>query len=289
MTTSRGLQLLTVAAAKQQREIDEYHIYIRLAKLCRDPKNGDILFNIGEEERKHGEYWAAKTQIDLKPNMFHVYWTVFLARLLGLTFVLKRMENGEHSASRAYGELEEKFPELRAFSQDEDRHEQELLNMLNEERLRYAGAIVLGLNDALVELTGALAGFTLVLGEARLISLAGLITGVSAAFSMGASAYLSGRADNHAHAAKSALYTGAAYLVTVALLILPFLLGINKFAALGITLATAVLIMLGFNYYLATARNLKFRRRFLEMAALSLGVAALSFGFGWLLTHFLGL
>jgi VIT1/CCC1 family predicted Fe2+/Mn2+ transporter len=290
MKKSKKSPLLAIAVLKQQRELDEYHIYTRLAQLCRDPGNGEVLFNIGEEERKHAEYWAAKTGIDLKPNLFRVYRTVLLARFLGLTFTLKQMEKGEHNASGDYKELEEQFPELRAFSEDEDRHEKELLNMLDEERLRYAGSIVLGLNDALVELTGALAGFTLVLGEPRLISLAGLITGISAAFSMGVSAYLSGKADNHEHARalKSALYTGAAYIITVLLLILPFFLGLNKFAALGITLGAAVLIILGFNYYLSTARDLKFRRRFLEMVCISLGVAAFSFVVGWILNRLLG-
>ena len=155
--------------------------------------------------------------------------------------------------------------------------------MLDEERLRYAGSVVLGLNDALVELTGALAGFTLALGETRLISLAGQVTGISASFSMAASEYLSCKADNDPRAAKSALYTCAAYIITVAFLIAPFLVAHNKFIALGITLFLAALIIFCFNYYLATAKDLDFKRRFAEMALISLGVVALSFGVGWVL------
>ena len=48
---------------------------------------------------------------------------------------------------------------------DERRHEEELYGMLDEERLHYVGAMVLGLNDALVELTGAIAGVTFALAQ----------------------------------------------------------------------------------------------------------------------------
>jgi len=44
---------------------------------------------------------------------------------------------------------------------EEDEHEHKLIAMLKEKKLNYMGSIVLGLSDALVELTGALAGFGL--------------------------------------------------------------------------------------------------------------------------------
>ena len=76
-------------------------------------------------------------------------------------------------------------------AQDEDRHESQLLGMLDEERLQYVGSMVLGLSDALVELTGTLAGLTFALQNNRLVALSGLITGISATLSMTSSEYLS--------------------------------------------------------------------------------------------------
>ena len=67
--------------------------------------------------------------------------------------------------------------------------------MIREKQLDYVGSIVLGLNDALVELTGALAGLTLALQNTRLIAIAGLITAIAASFSMAASEYLSNKSD----------------------------------------------------------------------------------------------
>jgi len=87
----------------------------------------------------------------------------------------------------------------------------------------------------------------LALSDTRVISLVGLVTGISAALSMASSDYLSSKAEGDEKAKKSAVYTGVAYFFTVMLLILPFLLLTSPFIALTITLATAVLIILCFN------------------------------------------
>ena len=281
-------KLLAAVKAMQRKEITEYHVYTRLAELCKDPHNADILRSLGEEEKRHYLYWQDKSGVEIKPSRFNKFLSILKARTLGLTFTLKQMEKKEGATSHNYKSLMKDFPDLGDIIQDEEVHEKKLLNMLDEERLRYAGSVVLGLNDALVELTGSLAGFTLAFGNTRLISLAGLVTGISASFAMTASEFLSCRAENDPKAAKSALYTGLAYVSTVALLIIPFLLLPEKFIALGITLFMAVLIILCFNYYLATAKDLNFRQRFLEMTAISMGVAVLSFGVGYILHTVLG-
>ena len=111
--------------------------------------------------------------------------------------------------------------------------------------------MVLGLNDALVELTGALAGLTLALRNTRLVALTGSITGIAAALSMAASEYLSTReegADPSKSPAKAALYTGVAYSLTVLALILPYLLISNPFVCLALTLSAAILIIAVFNF-----------------------------------------
>ena len=281
-------KLLKAALELQRNEITEYHVYTKLAGICKDANNAEVLRKIGEAEKGHSLFWQEKTGAEVKPVRFKVFMTVLKARLLGLTFTLKQMENNEGTASHKYTELSKIFPEVKTIAADEAEHEKELLNMLDEERLKYTGSIVLGLNDALVELTGALAGFTLALGDTRIISMAGLVTGISASFSMAASEFLSNRAENDPRAAKSALYTGFAYIITVALLILPFLLLASKFVALAITLSVAIVIIFAFNYYLAVAKDLNFKRRFFEMAFISLGVAALSFGVGYLLNNIIG-
>ncbi|MCL5736153.1 MAG: VIT1/CCC1 family protein [Actinobacteria bacterium] len=279
---------LRAALIAQRTEATEASIYQTLARVSKNEDNARVLARIGKDEDTHAAFWKTKTGVDAEASRFTVVARVALARLFGLTFVLKQMERGENRASRGYGQLAACFPEAEIIGREEDEHEQQLLCMLNEKWLSYVGSIVLGLNDALVELTGALAGFALALSDSRVISLAGSVTGISAAMSMGASAYLSAKADGDKRASTAALYTGIAYVVTVGLLILPFLLLSNKFVSLGITVAVAVVIILAFNYYVSVVKELNFRRRFTEMAAISLGVAALSFLIGWALKALLG-
>ncbi len=272
----------------QRAEETEHLVYLRLAELSKDKNNAEILRKIGLQEKGHAIFWQNKSGEEVKPDMWRVFRIVWLARLLGLSFVLKLMEKREGTGSRAYDQLESYFPEAKEFSRVELEHEKALLAMLDEEALRYVGSIVLGLNDALVELTGALAGFTLALSDNKIISLVGLVTGISAALSMAASDYLSSKAEGDPKAKKSAAYTGIAYFFTVILLILPFLLITSKFIALGITLATAILIIFVFNYYISIAKDLDFKARFLEMTTISMGVALFSFFVGYALKYVLG-
>ena len=213
-----------------------------------------------------------------------------LARVLGFTFAVKLMEKGEENAQEEYALLAEAVPESIQIRAQEEEHEQSLLGMLDEERLQYVGSMVLGLNDALVELTGSLAGFAFALQNNRLIALSGLIVGVSATFSMASSEFLAARSEGRSDALKSCSYTGIAYLITVVLLIAPYLLfgAAQYIPALICMLVMVVLIIAGFTYYTSVAQDQPFKNRFLEMALISIGVAVVSFVVGVLAKKFLG-
>jgi VIT1/CCC1 family predicted Fe2+/Mn2+ transporter len=144
------------------------------------------------------------------------------------------------------------------------------------------------LNDALVELTGALAGFTLALRDTTLIAVAGLITGVAASLSMGASEYLSTKTEEGENPLKSSIYTGIAYILTVAFLISPYLIFDNLFICLAIALLNAIIVIFLFTFYISVAKDLSFKARFGEMAGISLTVAAITFVIGFVINHFLG-
>jgi VIT1/CCC1 family predicted Fe2+/Mn2+ transporter len=273
----------------QRNEITEHLVYSRLADLEKDPRNADILRQIARDELGHYEFWKTHTNLEIKPSCWQVFKYYWLARIFGMTFSIKLMERGEGQAQVTYKSIAATISEARRIAEDEDRHEQELLGLLDEERLRYVGSMVLGLNDALVELTGALAGLSLAIRNTRLIALAGLVTGIAASFSMAASEYLSRKSEEGRHdPLKSSLYTGAAYIVTVLLLIAPYLLLGHYLLCLGVTMAVAIIIILAFNYYVSVAKDLPFRRHFLQMAGISLGVAAISFAIGYLIRILLG-
>jgi VIT1/CCC1 family predicted Fe2+/Mn2+ transporter len=217
-----------------------------------------------------------------------VWWYTLLATILGFTFAVKLMEKGEAGAQDAYATLEQEIPESVKIRQEEEEHEQELLQMLDEERLQYVGSMVLGMNDALVELTGSLAGFTFALQNSRLVALSGLIVGISATFSMAASEFLSARSEGRSDAFKSCCYTGIAYLVTVALLITPYLLITQPLIAMTVMIAIVLAEIAAFSYYIAIAREEKFGKNFATMAIISCSVAVASFLVGILAKQLLG-
>tara|TARA_Y100000310_G_C20590358_1_gene767653 strand:- start:118 stop:990 length:873 start_codon:yes stop_codon:yes gene_type:complete len=274
----------------QQSEMNEHHVYHHLARRVKDKHNKNIIIRISEDELDHYNFWKKVTKKDLKPNHIFVYWYVFLSVVFGLSFALKLMEKGENFSQRNYKRLLPYFPKVKQIQRDERIHEKEILSLLNEDRIAYASSLVLGLNDALVELTGALAGLTFALRNSKLVALSGLIVGVAASLSMAASGYLSAKEEenNVKNPFKSALYTGVAYIITVALLVAPYFIFSNIYVSLAVMLGIALLIILGYTFYITTAKSLKFWVRFLEMAAISVTVAIISFGVGYLLRMFFG-
>jgi len=273
----------------QRNELTEYVIYEKLSKSVKSKEQSEILFRISKEELTHYEFFKSITQEDCSPDSLKIFIYVFISRVFGLNFGLKLMENGEDLAQGAYDRLKEISPQIESIINDEEKHESELIDLINEERLKYVSSIVLGLNDALVELTGALAGFTLALQNTRLIAIIGLITGIAASMSMAASEYLSTKhEETDKTPLKACVYTGITYIGTVIFLIMPYLLFKNIFLCLSITVTNALLLILIFTFYTSVAKGLKFRKRFLEMAGISLGIAIINFFIGFAIRKVFG-
>jgi len=276
----------------QQDELIGTEVYDRLSKLVKNPHNAKVLKQIAEDEKYHANIFKKYTGADIKVNKLRVLFYVFISRIFGLTFGVKLQERGEEAAQKKYTKMLNAFPEMKEIIEAEEKHEAELINLINEERLSYMSSVVLGLNDALVELTGALAGFTLSIQNSKIIALMGLITGISASLSMAASEYLSTKSETdpkiQQRAAKSAFYTGIAYIFTVIALIIPYFLIYNYVTSLIVTIVIAITIIFIFNFYISVVNDYNFKRRFIEMAAISIGVATLSFIIGYLVKTFLG-
>lgn len=289
--TQPSQALLRKIRKYQQDEENGCVLYAAMAKREKNPENRQVLQQMSQEERKHALIWKRYTGEDLPPSRWKVLWYRVVTVLLGFTFVIKLMQKNEELTIREYEQVTSELPEAAPLLEEERTHEETLINMLDEERLQYVGSMVLGLNDALVELTGTIAGLTFAMANTRLTALSGIITGVSATLSMAASNYLAERSSGNPKAFKSCLYTGVAYLITVVLLVLPYLLFPEDLYvyALVTMLVLVILIILFFNYYISVAKSLPFARRFGEMALISLSVALLSFVIGILVKEFLGI
>lgn len=278
-------EILNKISTLQRNEITEHHIYFRIAQVTPEPHNRDVLTCIAAEELHHYTIWKQYTGKEIAPAVLRVWFYYLISRLLGMTFAVKLMEGVEQGAQTRDEALLVAIPEMTAMLADEAAHEQELIALIDEDRLKYVGSVVLGLNDALVEFTGTLAGLTFAIQNSQIIAVAGLITGVAASLSMAASEYLSQRSEGTTgtNPKTAAIYTGITYIMTVSLLILPFLILPSPYLALVFTLIGAVLVIFVFTFYISVAKDLPFWKRFAEMAAISLGIAAISFVIGLLI------
>jgi len=277
---------------QQKNEITEHFIYTELARVCNDKKNIEVLKEISEQELDHYNFWKNITKKEIKPNQRKIKKHVFLAKILGLSFSLRLLEIGEIEASNFYKSIANEYPEALLIREDELQHEQKLIAILNDYRLIYAGSIVLGLNDALVEFTGTLAGLTFAFNNNKIVGATGLVMGIAASLSMAASGYLASKEEEEKEDIKpitAAIYTGTSYIITVAFLVVPYLVQDDPLIALIAMLLITVLIIAGYTFYISIAKAISFKRRFIEMALISLGVAAISFGIGTAIKYVFGI
>jgi VIT1/CCC1 family predicted Fe2+/Mn2+ transporter len=278
---------MTSALNLQRQELTEFHIYSRLAALTKDPHNAAILERIANQEKSHYELWKSITKQEVEPNRLNYFLYTALARLTGLNFALKLMEHGEEAAQDIYEKLAVDYPALKQIIAEEQAHEKELLDLINTRALEYAGSVILGLNDALIELSGALIGFTLSLTTSGHVATIGLITGVAASLSMASASYLSAREDGKKNPILAGAVTGTSYIATTLLLLLPYWLFTNPYIALVCTLTIAFGIIAFFNFYTAIIKNISFKKRFAEMAGICLVVGCINFGIGLAISRYL--
>ncbi len=158
-----------------------------------------------------------------------------------------------------------------------------------KKRGHYAGSMVLGLNDAIIEITGVIAGLTLAFRNTGIVGIAALITGVSAALSMAASEYLARKIEGEKDFTKHSIHTGIAYFIAILVLVFPFFIITNYFNALIFTLINATILIFVFTLYLHKYKQQPFTRRFFEMLFISMGIAAISFTIGILIRNFLNI
>ena len=290
MTTERQIDKDTEKKiiTAQKTEITEYYIYDRLSQSIKGERNREVLQRISKDELKHHNLCNYYTCIEIKPNKFKIWLYYAISRIFGITFGLKLMERGEDRAHAAYQQLAKTIPEVEDVIRDEERHGNELIDMIDDERLEYSSDIVRGLNVALVEITGALAGFTLVLQDRNLVLTAGLIIGITVSLSTTSTEYIATKSSTSVkNPLKSAFYAWLANVIAVAFLLLPYLIFNNIYLALGLMILDAVIVIFVLTFYLSVARDTSTIKMFLEMTAVSLGIAALAFGIGFLAREFL--
>ncbi|MCC6064905.1 MAG: hypothetical protein LM576_02875 [Thermofilum sp.] len=276
-------------------ELLDHELYARLAARERNERNRKLLEELARDELRHHLFWsklAGPVRLGLGGRL-KLRLLLSLSRLAGKTFTIKLLERGEAATvgeyRRAAAELGgELAAELARVIEDEERHESELAGSLDELVVRQLGSIALGVSDAIIELTGVLAGFAGYTGSPLQVAAAGLIVGVSAALSMAAAAYSQAKHERGKNPRTAAAFTGLFYMLTVLALVAPLLLGVPASIGVALSLACALAILAAFSFYSAVVMERPFLREYLENAAVIMAVSLVGYAFGQIVKELTG-
>lgn len=278
---------------------DEYRDYVAYRELAKIEKNEHFratLQKLATHEESHFQFWqslAPKKEYAIHPLQVTT-WKI-MRKIMGLTFTVRFLERHETKGFDHYRtflksvtdkELQKKIEEV---MKDESEHERILMSEIKEEKVEFIGSIILGLNDGLIELSGALVGFSFAFNNHLVVATTGIITGIAASLSMASSAYMQARhEENGKNPKKAALYTGISYIIVVILLVAPFIISTEKTTSLIMMSGVILALITGISYYTSIIFERNFKRQFSEMFAFSIGVALISFIIGSLVQYFVG-
>lgn len=277
-----------------REELFSYYLYTTLARLVgRRGRFREVLLRAAADELRHYRVLREVTGgcgspwLRLRAYLYTVLYLVF-----GLTFTMKLVESMEGAAVAVYREVARARPdlaeELEALATDEVRHEAELVEGIDEGRVRYLSSIALGVSDALVELTGVYTGSLGAFASTVSAGLAGLLAGVAASVSMAVAAYTQAKHEGGRSPALSAAYTGAAYSAVTVLLALPYLTLGSMVVAYAAMLLVAFAVATYMAAYSAVLGGRRFLRELAETAGLVIGVSLALYLLGSALGRLLG-
>jgi VIT1/CCC1 family predicted Fe2+/Mn2+ transporter len=281
--------------AFQRNEITEHHVYRALARRATG-RNREVLERIAADEYRHYRQFQALTGQEVAPNWVKVWFYRACAAVFGFTFGMRLMEQGEQQAEKAYAHFQEHWPEIAHIITEEARHEHDLINLVDEEHLRYMGSMVLALNNSIQEFSGIAAGLTFAMpASARTIGITVLISGLAATLAMSASEYLSQKAQGEGHAGggqrnpiRSVLFSGSIYLFVVLTIVMPYFFCASSRTALAVAVGCVGVILSVFTFFMSVVKGLRYRTVLLEAIAVALVVVAASFLIGKAANHVFG-
>lgn len=280
-------------AAFAKRTLRAYILYSALAKSEKSAEFRAILSELAETSQEQFRFWAKKSGIrgdEIAVSGLTIFRYRLMRKILGLTltaeYILgrKRKRINDYKTYCKTCTVEEDYKTIEVFVQ----RMHAVVEGIEEDRVVFFSNIILGFNDALIAQTGALVGFSFALYDTKLIIIAGLITGISASLSMTASAFLQARHEDGKNPYRAAVFTGVSYLVIATLLTMPFVFIPHIYMALIAMGAVVSGLILLVSFYSAVILHRTYRSRFVEIFALSLGVAILTFSIGHGLSLLIG-
>jgi VIT1/CCC1 family predicted Fe2+/Mn2+ transporter len=291
------VSLEDVARESAKDEYTDHLIYKRLAesKRTHDPKLRETLTKLSVEERSHYDFWIKYASgKKVEPSSFAIYLALFFRFLFGITFAVKFLEKHEDDVIKKYKSVAHLIPEAdkRNFDSmvsDEVEHENIFLTQTEGKYLKYISFVVLGLADAIVEISGIHAGSLGIYSSTELTGLAGIVAGAAASIAMASAAFAQAKQGFQGSASLSAVFTGVSYFVNAIILATPYFLTRDMGVAIGTSIVLAIIIIAFISYYNSVISNAKFLRDFSELAGIMLGASGALFVFGLVIRSVLGI
>ena len=295
MATS--LTLPKVARESAKDEYTDYMVYKRLSEglKTKDPKLKEILTTLSNTEYKHYEFWKKYSpETKIKANTWAIYLTLFLRVIFGYTFAIKYLEKHEGAVIQRYKSIKDTIPEAdkREFDEmvrDEEEHENTFMEQMQGRYLKYISFIILGLADAIVEISGIHAGSLGIYHSTELTGLAGIVAGAAASIAMASAAFAQAKQGFQGSASVSAIFTGVSYFLNAIALAAPYFFTKSQPVAIGASLILAIIIIGFVSYYNSIVSQSHFLRDFSELAGITLGATAALFFFGLLMRSVFGI
>lgn len=263
-------------------EYKDYSVYSRLASVERNGQRKETLQKLADVEKRHFSFWLQHAP-GYRPSTSRVFLNlIVLCRLLfGVTFVVKTLEGHEKKTLEEYrlmvSRLEHNSVEKQAIEKiisEEVEVERQLVGHIDESVVKYLGFMMLGVADAIIELTGVQTGFLGVSSSTIVAGIAGLIVGCAAAVSMGAASYLQARQGVSESPAVSGFVTGGIYMLTVITLVSPYFILRDMLYAFMLSILSAIVLTAFFTFFSTILQEKSFSKEFLINISILAAVAA---------------
>jgi vacuolar iron transporter family protein len=285
--SSADAALQSVARVRMSDEYSDCALYDRLSKtVSPDSPFRKVLEDLSATEQRHFEFWRKYVPGE-EPKLarLKLYWILFLRRFFGLTFATRYLDRHESNVVQEYQALARLIPEADrpAYEEmvaDEKEHEKAFAMKVESAAVRYISFVVLGLADALVEISGIHAGWLGLFEKTEIAGLAGVVAGGAASLAMASAAFAQAKQGFSGSARLSAVYTGVSYFVTAIILATPYFLTSSMILALSVSLTLAVVILAITTWYSIVIQQKPFLRDFLEILAILFGTTILVFLLG---------
>ncbi len=116
----------------QQGELDGVETYLMLADVVRDKDEAQVLRKLAADEGRHASVFKNYTGKVLKAKKGQGRLVRLVYRICGKKFLYPIMAKFEYAAIPKYEKMMEKYPEVEGVKNDEKRHGDTLLSLLDK-------------------------------------------------------------------------------------------------------------------------------------------------------------